>query len=72
MGYFCQDLLVSIKTGSVVFTTHHLVMMLCHYPVGIPKLCRIWGAGDCAWATNISCIGYFAEASTPFYIYFIV
>ena len=49
--------------GLILF--HHLVMCVCHYPVGSGAGARLAGAGDARWVVWLSMMGYLSEVSNP-------
>jgi hypothetical protein len=44
---------------------HHIVMIMCHYPVASNQGAELCGAGSSLWAIRLSLLGYLCELSNP-------
>lgn len=65
LSYFVTDCyFYCLPRGDVLIFVHHLIMVLCHYPVACDGGAVLAGAGDVEWVTWLSIVGYTSEVST--------
>lgn len=65
ISYFVTDCyFYCLPRRDVIIFVHHLIMVLCHYPVVCDGGAVLAGAGDIEWVTWISLMGYTSEVST--------
>jgi hypothetical protein len=55
----------SSKSWDVLIGVHHVVMIMCHYPVASNAGAELCGAGSALWAIRLSVLGYLCELSNP-------
>jgi len=66
ISYFIADgIWYCIPKRDLLISVHHVVMIMCHYPVGEPAAALLCGAGSWKWAAWVSMTGYLAELSNP-------
>jgi hypothetical protein len=66
LSYFMADFIwYCIPTGDILISCHHIVMIMCHYPVGEMASAMMCGAGNWKWAVWLSMVGYLSELSNP-------
>ena len=66
ISYFIADgIWYCIPKRDLLISLHHVVMIMCHYPVGEPAAALLCGAGQWKWAAWVSMTGYLAELSNP-------
>lgn len=65
LSYFVADCFFYClpKKDAIIFF-HHILMCICHYPVGCDSGALLAGAGDTEWVTWLSIVGYTSEVST--------
>lgn len=65
LSYFAIDsYFYCLPRMDFLIFVHHLIMVLCHYPVVCDAGAVLAGAGDIKWVTWISIVGYTSELST--------
>jgi len=53
------------KSWDFLIGFHHIVMIMCHYPVASNQGAILCGAGSSLWAIRLSLLGYLCELSNP-------